>query len=148
MLGRIVHVVVDAQHDGDVLIRRRRGDDDLLHSATQMLRRFLGIGKSTGRLNHDLSANRIPIDFGRIFSRENLDSLSADYDRIAFYLHAFMKRAKDGVILQQMRQRLRVRKIVGCYKVNIRTVQACTDDIASDAPEPVDSYFYGHTTSV
>ena len=47
------------------------------------------------------------------FDGEDLDGLSVNADRVAVDLDIGVQRAEDRVVLQQMRQRLRVSKIVG-----------------------------------
>ena len=71
VLRRIVLVLVDAQHDGDVFVGRRRRDDDLLHRPAQVLLGQFGLGELAGGLDDHLRADRCPIQLGRIFLGEN-----------------------------------------------------------------------------
>jgi hypothetical protein len=59
-----------------------------------------------------------------------------------------MQSAQRRVVFQQVRQRLGVGQVVGRYEFNIRIVQACPDDVSSNAAEAVDSYFNGHNPLV
>src|SRR6185312_8755650 len=56
VLGWVIRVLVDAEHDGDVLAFGRRGDDHLLDAVAQVGPGFVRIGEEAGALDHDLSA--------------------------------------------------------------------------------------------
>ena len=111
-----------------------------------MLGGVLLVGEPAGGFHHDLHAERAPVELGRILHGENLDALSADDDRIAIHLHLFVELAEDGIVLQQVRQRLGVGEIVGGDKFDVGMMQAGADHIAADAAEAVDAYFDGHTS--
>ena len=55
-----------------------RRDDDLLHRAAQVLGGILGIGEPAGGFDHDLRADRTPVELGGILHGEDLDLLAAD----------------------------------------------------------------------
>jgi hypothetical protein len=55
-----------------------------------------------------------------------------------------MKLAKDGIVLQKMRQRFGVGEIVGGDKLNAGMMQTCAQHIAADTAEAVNAYFNGH----
>ena len=113
-----------------------------------MLGGVLLVGEPASGLDHDLRAERSPVQLGRILDGKNLDALSADDDRIAIRFHFFVQPAEDRIVFQKMRQRLRISKIVGGDKFDIGMIQAGTDHIASDAAEAVDAYFNGIYLSV
>src|SRR5271156_5145204 len=102
-----------------------------------MLGGVLLIRELTSGLNHDLDAKRVPVQLTRIFRGKNLDALSVYDDGVAVRLHLTGKSAESRVILQEMRQRLRVRKIVGRDKFNVRTIHGRANDIAADPSESV-----------
>ena len=56
----VVGVVVDAEHDRDVGIRRRGGDHDLLRARVEMLLRAFAIGEEAGGLEDDVDAQVAP----------------------------------------------------------------------------------------
>ncbi len=56
VLGRIVLVLIDAEHDREVLILRGGGDNDFLHRAAKMFLGLIRIGEFAGGLENNLSA--------------------------------------------------------------------------------------------
>jgi len=56
VLSRIVHLIVDAEHDRDVLVLRGSRDDDLLDSVAAVSNRLGGIGEEASGLDHDVDA--------------------------------------------------------------------------------------------
>jgi hypothetical protein len=60
VLVLVVCVVVDAQHDRDVGIRRGRRDHDLLRAGVEMLLRVLPLREEARRLEHDLNVEILP----------------------------------------------------------------------------------------
>src|SRR4029453_16567220 len=63
---RVVLVLVDAHHDGDVLVLGRSRDEDLLGAARDVL---LGVGllrEDAGRLDDDVDAQLAPRDVGGV----------------------------------------------------------------------------------
>ena len=55
-----------------------------------------------------------------------------------------VQRTQDRVVLQQVRQRLGVGKIVGRDKLDIVPVQTGAEYIPADAAEAIDAYFDCH----
>ena len=106
--GRVIHMIVDAEHDRDIAVGRWRGDEDLLHAATQMRLRPGRIGEPAGGFDHHLDVERWPIDLGGLPRRKDLGSLGANADGIAIGLHLLGAGAERGIVFQQMRQGLRV----------------------------------------
>ena len=147
VLGRIVLVLVDAHYDGDVFIGGGRGDNDLLHRSAQVLLGQLALGELAGRLDHDLGADGFPIELGRVLLGEHLDVLAVDADEVCAGGNFVGQVAKDGVVLQQMGQRLGVGEIVDRDEFQVRVIERRTKNVAADAPEAVDAYFDCHSTS-
>ena len=58
MVLRVVLVLVDAEHDREVRLLGRRGDDDLLRAGLEVLGRGVAVGEDAGRLEHDVYAER------------------------------------------------------------------------------------------
>ena len=68
----------------------------------------------------------------------------SDHDGVAFHVNFALQTAQRGIVLEQVRQRLGVGQVIRRYEFNIRIVQACPDDVSSNAAEAVDADFYGH----
>ena len=120
VFGRIVFVLVDAEHDCYVFILRRRGDDHFPDGATQVLARVFGFGEKSGRLDHDLRAHRFPVDCRRISLREHAKLPALNLDAAFRGADLVMQIPEDGIVFEQVRERLCVRQIVYGHKVNIR----------------------------
>ena len=60
VLVGVVLVEVDAEADRDVLALGRRGDDDLLRAAVEVLGGVLAVGEEAGRLDDDVDAEVAP----------------------------------------------------------------------------------------
>ena len=65
-LAAIVLVLIDAQHDGDVFVGGRSGDDDLLDGRAQVSLGLGAVGEVAGGLDDDLRADRSPVQLGGI----------------------------------------------------------------------------------
>ncbi len=142
----VVGVEVDAEHDGDVLALGRRGDDDLLDAAAEVLGGVVTRGEEAGRLDHDLGPDGVPVA-ARAGSRSantfisspsitmpcSVASTSPGYGpRIESYLNRW---ASD----------LRIGEVVDGDDVDVGARGLCgADDVAADAAEAVDADAYGH----
>ena len=60
VLRLVVVAVVDAEHQRDVRVGRRRGDDHLLRAGREMLRRVVALGELAGRFEDDVDAEILP----------------------------------------------------------------------------------------
>ena len=85
---RIVGLVVDAQHDGDIRVLRRRGNNDVLGSGREVLPRAFAVGKAPGRFDDDVDLQILPGKLFRILHRKHLDGLAVDDDLVVFGLDA------------------------------------------------------------
>ena len=65
-----------------------------------MLARVLGVSKLASGFNHDLRAYARPVNFGRVFRFENLESLAANDNGIRLGPDAFMQLSQNRVVLQ------------------------------------------------
>src|SRR6185312_2204199 len=109
-----------------------------------MLGSVFGVCETPGRFNHNLDAQRGPVDLSRIFRCENADLFIADFDKITFGLHVFFQGSERRVVLQQMCERFGVRQIVGGDELNFGIMQPGADDISPNAAKAVDTYLDWH----
>ena len=114
---------------------------------TQMLFGQLGLGELAGRLDDDLRADRRPVKFGGIFLGEDLDLLAIDADGIGAGGNLVRKVAKDGIVLQQMGERLGISEIVDGDEFQAGIVQRGAKNIAANATKTVNANFNCHMTS-
>ena len=83
----VVLVVVDAEDDRDVGIRRRRRDDDLLRTRVDVLLRALAIGEEARRLEDDVDTQVAPRQRGRVALGEHLHLLACRAEHAVRKLH-------------------------------------------------------------
>ena len=145
MFGGIVHAFIDAHHNGDVFVGCGRRDNDLLHRTAQVLARILSFGKSAGRFHHDLRAHGLPIQLGRVLFGKDADLAAINADAVALDFNIIAQIAKDGVILEQVRQGTRIGEIVDRHELQIVVLKRGTQNIASDAAKTVYSNFNCHS---
>src|SRR5262249_61542362 len=108
-LAWVHHVIIATEQYCDIGIGRWRRDEDLLYAATPMCLRPSRIGKPAGGFDHHLDIEPWPIDRGRLRRREDLDRLCTDAKGVAIGPHLLGAWAERRIILQQVRQGLRVR---------------------------------------
>src|SRR5258706_2317889 len=93
-------------------------------------------------LDHNLRADRIPVELARVALGENLELGPSHRDRIQLGLQFHVKTAQYGIVLEQMGERLGVGKIVDCDKLYVLAVKSRADHVPADAAEAVDGDFY------
>ncbi len=71
-LAAIVSLLVHAQHQGDVFILGRGGNDDFLHRAAHVFLGVVGVGEAAGGFEDDLGADGFPGKLGPGLSRRRL----------------------------------------------------------------------------
>ena len=151
VLAAVVLVVVDAHHDGDVLVGGRGGDDDLLGAGIEVALSLGARGEDTGGLDDDVHAQIAPRDGRRaLLDREGLDLLVADDDRVVtLEADVLGQAAQDGVELQQVGQRGVVGEVVDRDDLDVGGTEGLlglhgTEEVAADAAESVDAYANSH----
>ena len=111
--GRVVLVVVDAEHERDVGLGRRRRDDDLLRAGVDVL---LRVRRASVKKPVDSSTTSTPRSphGSAAGSRSASILISKSPARIAPspHLDVLAERPEDGVVLEQVRHRLRVAEVV------------------------------------
>jgi hypothetical protein len=146
---RVVGVVeVDAEDDRRVRLGGRGGDDDLLGAGLEVLGGVRALGEEAGRLDHDVDAEVAPRQLRRIALRERLDLAAVDDQRVPGRLDGGREAPVDGVVLEQVRERLVVRDVVDGDDLDVGAgLVRRAEDIAADAAEAVDPDAYWHGDS-
>jgi hypothetical protein len=108
----VVVGVVDAHHDGDVLVLRRGGDDHLLGAGLEVGLGLGGVGEEAGGLDHHVGAEVLPRQRGRVALLERGERLAADRDGVSGGSDLAGQPAQDRVVLQQVGQGLVVGEVV------------------------------------
>ena len=139
--GRVVGVVVDAEDERDVGIRRRRRDHHLLRARVEVLLRPFAVGEEPGRLEHDVDAELAPRKRGRVALGQHLDLDVAGADRAVADLDLLAERPERRVVVQQMRHGLRVAEVVRRDDLEVAAaLQMRTEEVAADPAESVDAH--------
>ena len=144
MCRGIVLVVIHAEHDGDVLVGRRGGDDDLLDGGSEV-RLCLGrIGEEAGRFDDDFGADGGPVELCGVALCEDLDLLTVDRDEVVAGGDLVLQIAEDRVVLQQVGQCGGGSQIVNGDEFDVGIADCRAEDVAADAAKAVDTNFYCH----
>ncbi len=147
---RVVLVVVDAEHEGEILSFGRRADDDFLRARVDVGLGFLFVGEEARALEHDVDAERLPGKVFRIFDGEDLDVLIAHGDGRLFRADlGRLERAVDAVVLEKVGEGFRVGEVVDGddFDVGHLSFDERAQDAATDSPETIDTYLGGHDES-
>ena len=88
MLGLVVHLLVDAEADGDVRALGGRRDDDLLGAGLEVLGGGGALGEAAGGLDDDVGAELAPRQLGGVGLGGDADALAVDDERVLFDLDA------------------------------------------------------------
>ena len=138
-------VEVDAERDGDVRLGGRRRDQHLLGAGGEVLGGVLAVGEQSGGLDHHLGAQLAPGQLRRIRSVKKRISLPSTRMPGVGRLHVSRKRPVVGVVLEQVRDHLRIADVVGGDPLDVGALLVGgPEDVAADAPEAVDSHAYRH----
>ncbi len=152
VLAAVVLVVVDAQHDGDVLVGGGRGDDHLLGAGLQVAFGLGRVGEKAGGFDDDVDAQVAPRHRRRaLLDLERLDLVVADDDGVlAFEADVVGQPAQDRVEFQQVRQRGVVGDVVDRDHLDVGAGallllrQQGPVEVAPDSTEAVDAYSDRH----
>ena len=113
-----------------------------------MLLGIICIGEATGRLDHYLRTHGSPIQLRRIFLRKNPDALAVYLDAILPRADVVWQVAQDGVVFEKMGKSLGIGQIVNGYELEIGIVDGGPENVASNAPEAINTYLDGHSASI
>ena len=152
VLAAVVLVVVDTEHDRDVLIGGRRGDDDLLGAGIQVTLGLGGTGEDAGRLHHHVDTQITPGQRRRsLFDLQRLDLGGTDDDGVlTLQTDLLGVAAQDRVELEQMRQTGVVGEVVDRDDLDVGALtfgllrRQCPIEVAPDTAEAVDADSDGH----
>jgi hypothetical protein len=123
MLRGIIFLMVHTKDDRDVLILGGGGDDHLPDRTAQVLLGVVGVSKAAGRLDHDLRAHRFPGQGSGILFLENFYDLSIHRNAVRAGADRIRQIAENGIVLQQVRQRLRIGEVVDRHKFQVWIVE-------------------------
>jgi hypothetical protein len=141
MRRRVVHLVVDPEHERHVRLRRRRRDHDFLRSGFDVLLRAFTVGEEARRLEHDVDRELVPGQRGRIALREELELEVPGPERVVAEGDVFAERPEGRVVAQQVRHGLRVPEVVRRDDLEVAAApEVGAKEVAPDAAEPVDTY--------
>ena len=97
-------------------------------------------GEEARRLEHDVDAEVAPGQRCRVALGQHLQLVAAGADHAVADLDLAGERAEHRVVLEQVRHRLRVAEVVDRDDLEVRApLAAGTEEVAPDAPEPVDA---------
>ncbi|GAA2936070.1 hypothetical protein GCM10020221_34790 [Streptomyces thioluteus] len=144
-LGRVVLVLVDAHHDGDVLALGRGRDEDLLRAGGEVLGRVLALGEDAGGLDDDVGAQLAPGQVGGVALGHRLERHVTDGDRVVGVADVLLQATEDAVVLQQVHQGGIVGQVVDADDLDVRTLlQQRAEVVATDTAKAVDAYADRH----
>jgi hypothetical protein len=148
--GRVVDLVVDADHDGHVLVLRRGGDDHLLGAALEVQRGAVPVGEAAGRLDHDVDAEVAPGELGGVALGEGADPGAVDRDRLVVVGDVAVEAPEGGVVLEQVGEGVVVGEVVDRHDLDVQVmlgdgggVPGRPEEVAADAAEAVDPHADG-----
>src|SRR6185295_10653663 len=144
MLGRVVRAFVHAEDDGDVLAFRGRRDDHLLGAGREMLGGRIAVREQPRRLEHDVDAEILPRQLGRIPLRQHLELVAVHRNSVRRGGHGRVDVAEHRVVLEQMGERRGVRQIVDVDEIDVLIAERGAHYVAADAAKSVDSNPHRH----
>ena len=148
VVGVVDLVEVDAERDGGVRLGGGRGDDHLLGAGLEVLGGVVALREEPGRLDHDLGPEVAPRQRGRVLLGEHLHLAAVDGQRAVAHLDGARERPVHRVVLEQVRERPRVRDVVDRDDLDVRVrLLRCAEHVAADPAEAVDPDSYGHQLS-
>src|ERR1700675_1465397 len=140
--------MVYPQDERNVLILGGRGNDYLLDGSAQMLLGIVRVREAPSRLDHHLGTDGLPRQLRRILFGKDLNCLAVDRNAVAASRDLMGQISENRIVLQEMSQGLGIGQVVDGYELQVGVVERGTQNIASDAPEPVNPYFDCHVASV
>ncbi len=138
LVGQLV--VVDAVDHGQVGAFARGGDDDLPGARGQVSRGLLLGGEDAGAFEHDVDAEILVRQLGRIADRGDLELLAGGGDHVAIDHHFVRELAVHAVVAEQVGIGFNGAEIVDGddFDVGAAGLNDGTEDVAADAAKTVD----------
>src|SRR5579862_2291284 len=97
------------------------------------------VGEEAGRLDRDVDAELLPRQVAGILLGEQRDRAPADGDGTVAELDRNVELSEHGVVLEQVRHRLRVAEVVGGHDLEVATeLELGAEEVAPDPAEAVD----------
>ena len=81
------------------------------------------LGKEAGGFEHHVYTKLAPGEGGRVAFGQDRDSPAADLNRVAVDRDRLAQIAEDRVVLQQVRQGLRVGDVIDCHELELVIVE-------------------------
>ena len=146
----VVGLVVDAHHDRDVLVLRRRRDDHLLRPAgVDVGARLGGVGEEAGRLDHHSTPMVGPLQRGRVTLGERPGSPGRRprWRRRSELTSASSRPRMVSNFSRWASVALSVRSLTATISRSRPTGSDGAEKVAADPAEAVDTYTNGHLGS-
>ena len=125
------------------------GDQDLLGAGVDVLLRVGGLGEEAGGLDDDVHAQLAPGQLGGVALGQDLDGLAVDDDVAVLDLDAGRQAAGDGVVLEQVGERLGAGEVVDRDDLQVCALcQGGAEVVAADPAEAVDANTSSHVFSL
>ena len=115
----VVLIVVDTEHDGDVLVLSGSGDDHLLRTRRKMFGRSITVTEMTGRLDDDVDAEVRPRELSGVALAEDCDLVAVDHQAAVGDVDAARVVPVHRVVFEQVSERRRVGEIVHRDEVDV-----------------------------
>ena len=94
-------------------------------------------GEEAGRLEHDVDAEVLPRQLRRVLDRQDLELVLVDRDAVALGRDVRLQVAEDRVVLEQVRERLRVGEIVDRDDIDAASPMAARMMLRPMRPNPL-----------
>jgi hypothetical protein len=112
VLLRLVVVLVDAHHHGEVGALARGGDQHLARAALEVEGRVVAGTEPPGGLDDNVRAELTPVDPGRVAAGQRRDAAARNDDRAIVGIDVGSEPAIGGIERQQVRQGPRIGDVV------------------------------------
>src|ERR1019366_9499775 len=144
VLGGVVLVLIDAEHQGDVFVGGRSRDDDLLDGRAEVSFGLGSVGKEAGGFDDNLCADFSPVELGGVALGIDLDLFAIDGDEVIAGDDFVLEVAKNRVVLEQVSQRGWAGQVVDGDKINLRIAKSGAKYVAANAAEAIDTNLNCH----
>jgi hypothetical protein len=123
VLVTLVHVVVDARHQGDIDIVRRGANQHLARPALEMAGGIRAAAKGARGFDDDIHTRLPPGNLGRIAFRAKSDGLTIDLNRLLVMSDVPRKTTVYRVVFEQIGEIANIGQIVDGDNVHVRQRQ-------------------------